>query len=410
MSWLNNINTDLIILTGDGKEYKPQWINAVKSIEYNVSEFDFPEVSGTLVKRFKPRGAKYNLRIFFQGEDHLTESKDFELSANDSRAWTLTHPFFGRLTVQPTSLEFDNSKYNVTEIKGTIIETITDNYPSVSASPVDQIAVDVEETNEALAASTSSEVEAKGVKQQSITKEKTFLNKVNAANLTIINTFSETQDYYNAFNQAYAGLDSIASTAETSIRLTQSVISAPASFQTDVKSRMGVLSDNFESLNDSLVNVLLMDKYLYQSNGGALMSAMCTALSTPLDNDYGSREDVLSVMDGLLSAYDLYLTNLDSLQTDTGGTPESFIPSADPLQQLNQLVNYTVSNLFNIASEARQQRSFVLEKDSNWISLSHRLYGLKANDSTIDELIRNNNAGLSEMLKVLKNRVVVYYV
>lgn len=46
MSWIDKIKTELIITCGDGKQYKPQWINAVKTKDYNVAEFEFPEVSG----------------------------------------------------------------------------------------------------------------------------------------------------------------------------------------------------------------------------------------------------------------------------------------------------------------------------------------------------------------------------
>ena len=31
MSWIDKIKTELIITCGDGKQYKPQWINAVKN-------------------------------------------------------------------------------------------------------------------------------------------------------------------------------------------------------------------------------------------------------------------------------------------------------------------------------------------------------------------------------------------
>ena len=115
-------------------------------------------------------------------------------------------------------------------------------------------------------------------------------------------------------------------------------------------------------------------------------------------------------MDVLLAANTTYIQTLEGIQSENGGSVDSFIPDANALQQLNALLNYTVANLFVIAMDAKQERSIILEEDSNWIVLAHRFYGLKQDDSTIEELIKNNNAGLNEMLQVRKNRKIVYYV
>ena len=46
-----------------------------KTKDYNVAEFEFPEVSGTLVSRKKPKGSRYDLEIIFQGENNLDLSQ-----------------------------------------------------------------------------------------------------------------------------------------------------------------------------------------------------------------------------------------------------------------------------------------------------------------------------------------------
>jgi hypothetical protein len=76
---------------------------------------------------------------------------------------------------------------------------------------------------------------------------------------------------------------------------------------------------------------------------------------------------------------------------------------------LNSLINFTVSNLFSIALKAKQERSIVLDKDSNWVLLTHRLYGIDKADKNIEELMKSNDVGLNEILQVKKGRRVVYY-
>lgn len=414
MSWIDKIRTDLIITCGDGKEYKPQWLNAAKTKDYNIAEFEFPEVTGTLVNRKKPKGSRFELQLFFQGENHLDVSTAFEKSADDPRPWVLAHPVYGRLVVQPASLSFDNTKYNVTQITASVIETITEDYPKTSVVPQDKIANDTEIVNEALAGNAASEIETKGIKPKSVTNQKTFLEKVNAMTAVIINTASGAQEYFNAYNTALSAVDSISTAPLFALRLCQSVISAPARFEASVTSRINVLTDNLETVTDSVTNGLgvvnLMDKYLYQTNGGTIISSMCLAASLPQPADYGNRNDVLNVIDTMLDAMDTYMNTLDGLQTDNGGSPLSYIPDAAAIQQLTLLFNYTVSQLYNIALNARQERSVILEHDSNWIILAHRFYGLQADDSTITQLIANNGAGLNEMLQVRKNRKINYFI
>jgi hypothetical protein len=119
---------------------------------------------------------------------------------------------------------------------------------------------------------------------------------------------------------------------------------------------------------------------------------------------------VYSVIDSVLSVYNSYIENLDSIQTENNGTIDSYIPSFEPLQNLSGLVNFAVSNLFTIAFGARQERTLFLENDSNVIILAHRFYGLNVNDSTIDDFINTNGIGVNEYYEILKGRKIIYYV
>lgn len=412
MSWLDKIRTDLIIVTGDGKEYRPLWRPGEKDIEYNIATFDFPEIEGTLVNRKKRKGRKIPMILFFQGENHIDLANAFEQSANDSRAWTLTHPYYGRLTVQPASLNINNTGYNVSEIKVDLLETMTDDYPRASTVPQDKIANDTEACNETAAENCAEAITSKGVQAISINKTQVFLTKSDASTQEIINQQSNSQEYFNNYNQAQASVQNILTDPLAAIQYSQATISAPASFDASVGKRFSILTQQMTALSSSMLSGVpnLIDKTIYQTFGNTLISALCLAASTPRAGDYSNRNDVLNIIDILLSTYDAHLLTLDTQQSDNGGNVDSFIPDAATQTQLNYLVNYTASNLFDIALSARQERSIILEQDSNWILLAHRFYGLDAADSTIDDMIKFNGAGLNEMLQVRKNRKIVYYV
>lgn len=412
MSWLDKIRTDLIIVTGDGKEYRPAWLPGEKDVEYNIASFDFPEIEGTLVHRSKRKGRKIPMQLFFQGENHIDASNAFEQSANDSRAWTVTHPYYGRLIVQPASLNINNTAYNVSEIKVELLETITDEYPRASFAPQDKIANDVVTSNEIAAEVCVEEITAKGAPPLTINKTEVFLVKSDSSVQKIINQQSDTQDYYNNFNQAQAAVQDLTTDPLTAMQFSQAAISAPATFDASVTQRFAILNEQIAALNSSMLSGVtdLIDKSIYQTFGNTLLSALCLSASTPRAGDYANRTDVLITISVLLTAYNAHMTTLDGLQTDDNGNIDSFIPDVQAQTDLNNLVNYTITNLFDIALSARQERSIILEKDSNWILLAHRFYGLDVNDTTVDDMIKFNNAGLSEMLQVKKNRKIIYYV
>ena len=101
---------------------------------------------------------------------------------------------------------------------------------------------------------------------------------------------------------------------------------------------------------------------------------------------------------------------LDVIQTDDSDELDSYVPDNQAMQLISSLVNFTLSNLFIIALNAKQERSIVLEADSNLINLAHRFYSLDLDDENIDELILNNNIGINEHLLVKKGRIIRYYV
>lgn len=408
MSWIEKIKTDLIITTGDAKEYKPQWLNATKSVDFNITEFDFVNVQGSLVDRREPKARKFNLELYFQGEDCLDTSAAFELSANDKRAWRVSHPFYGSIICHPASLLFDNTKLNVTKITGTIIETITDDKPKSNISPVDKIAEDKQALDDVCAEVFAATVtpEASDVSSMIDSTQQTYDEGA------LVARGDDAQNYFNLFNTANAAILNATAQPLAAIRALQAVINAPAVFADNVQNRFNLLQDQFEALRNQLTNIYSPnEKRIYQAQGSAMVSSMALAAATPQTaSEYGNMQAALDVAETLLNNYNQFLEDLDGLQTDNGGLPESYIPDPEPLIGLNDLISFTVSNLFDIALEAKQERAIILEEDSNAILLTHRFYGLDAADELLDYFIATNQIGLNELLQIRKGRKIFYYV
>lgn len=406
MSWIEQITTDFIITCGDGKQYRPAWLNAYKAKEYNVAEFTFPEIEGSLVKRGRAKGRKYNLELYFQGENHLDASNDFEVSADDPRPWVVIHPFYGRITVQPLSITFDNSRYNTTQIRADVIETITEDNPKGTTNPVDQVLSYKEGLDETAIASLNDDIELNTANSNVIAVNNELIYNEARKSIDIDIDF---QEYSNLFNEAQSKLLDTSSDPLSTLRSVQALINKPGQFSTAVQNRIESIVNQLSLLKNSLgIDSTRDQKKIYECNASGLVSSMISTSVT--DAEYPDRTAIIDTIEIILSSYDNYLSTLDSVQTDDNGTIDSFIPDPDIQIQLNSLVILGVITLFGFIAESRQERRIFIEQDSNIIILIHRFYGLDIEDERINEFIRVNNITLNEYLQIKKGREIIYFV
>lgn len=430
MSWEQDFQGKYIIRTGDGNIYYPLWKNnSVKEITYNIAQFDFPNVPGSMVNRGTPQARQFSIEIYFQGENNIDEALAFEKSANDSRAWSISHPIFGQILCQPVGLKFDYSGYNVTTITGSILETLEGAGLKTSIVPYDKIKANkivLDEVQSSAFNASQFDPKIKPANFPSVTTQKGVLKQLNQIIYDIgkkqLKLTEDAGEYLNKFSAANAAVDNLISEPQFAIRTIQELINFPAEMVTSVKIRLQVLRNQFESLTDQISSVASrVDKVYYEIFGNCTVSAVNIAAITSYNEanelvttgelpDYKTRADVLSVIGELQSIYNTYLSKLDELQTDNGGTVDSYIPNSDSLSGVDELMNFTIENLYNIALSSKQERTVVLDKDSNLILLAHRFYGLAPDDSTINTLMNNNNICLNEILQVKKGRSLIYYI
>jgi hypothetical protein len=344
------------------------------------------------------------MNIIFQGAEHLSEAQRFEESAKDRRPWVIDHPKYGRFTAQPASLNFDDSSLNYTKITGTLLETILRGLPSTMIDPVDQI----EELK--LISFNSGAVlfasEPPIPQNMAVANASFYSAGINSGAPQI-----QTEAYFNLFNDANSAILNATAQPLTAIRSLQAVIGAPAQFSISVRQRLQILANQFAGLINTLGNISSQaGKLQFETTTGTVLSSMCSAASTPLPNDYVNMVDVLDVVQIILNTQAAFIQSLDTLQTDNGGNTDSYVPGFEFVTDVTDLVNFTVSELFEIAIGAQQERSIFCDSDTNVILLAHRFYGLDQQDANIQRIMNNNLIGLSEILDIKKGRKILYYV
>jgi hypothetical protein len=407
MSWIERAQNNIIITTGDGQTWEPDYFIGSKTVDYNTTIFNFPGVEGSKVDRRKSQGAQYQLQLFFQGENNVEDSDAFELSARDSRPWNVSHPFYGELLLQPTKMKLDRAKFNVTEITVDVIETIPDDYPQ-SVVNVESKAQEFFESFASESPNVFNDVEIAPEDVNTLSENNDQFFEISSPKVTDQDAFNE---YFNLFNEASNAILNATAEPLQAISKARAVISYPALLNETVRTRLNLFIEQLNFINLNFNNIeTVSEKKIYENQAGNMISGMIQTAVTPLPNDYNNADDVLAISSEVINYYNDYLENINNLQTNTNDLEGSYAPSFESISILEESVFFMSSQLLNIALGAQQKRIFVLTEDSDVITLTHRFYGLDSNDENIDDFIRNNKIGINEMFEISKNREIIYYI
>lgn len=421
MSYLDSLDNSFIIVTGDNAVYSseqgkrpnnPKYGLKIlqqsysQHITYQLGEFNFINVSGKLIKQTTPLGRVFPMEIYFDGPDHLEITEQFRLSANNVNHWTITHPIYGQIIVKTSSLNFNNSSISYTKVSGTMIETIAELGFANRIIAMDQIPLLKDIYVEDAVLSLSETPTPTDIIALTNDNKAAFQNAV-----PIITLPEDFEKLNNAYNTALTYINVATSEPLLMMRATMQVLLLPSQFDTAVRQRLNVLINTFNQLRQTLFGIIgVSSKQLFQNKAGCLIASICNAAATPLETDYKNSFTVLEVISNIVAARNAYYEDMDSLQTPNGGSLLSFVPNSQAINSLNTLVNTTISALYEIALNAKSQRSIICEKDTNAILLTHRVYGLDTNDNNINDLIEANNLSLNELLIIEKDRNIVYFV
>ena len=408
MSWIDRLaNTELEIRTGDGRSYRPLWKEAKRSRDYNVTGYNFMNVSGTLVKRGRPQGDQYDIVLYFTGDSHLATADDFSASADDNRFWTITHPLFGVSRVQPISLEDDRTQLNATVFRVKVWETITSNYPVERQYTDDAVKRTWLETCEAGTVNFAAQIPApSGTLRKTMDATVTEIDGKLSKRFTTGATFSE---FKTLVSKAKRDINDATSESTATIRSLINIINYPAETIGSVKERIAI----FEEVMQTLVFTITGDftsSVLLEATLSAAAGAMAYSIVSPSDTDYRIRTDVVFASDALRTSYEMYLQKLDELQALRSDEVDTFTPDDDVNRLLDDAMVVAQGNLFDFAFNAKQERVLQIEADSNPISLAHRFYGLDEEDENLSFFIDTNALSLDELIQIKAGRRVVYYV
>ena len=404
MGWKDNLeNIKFTIKTGDGSVYYPLWRDSVKSTKLNFAKYDFINVRGSFIDRKESESGSFPLNFYFTGEDNLNQAKAFENSAKDKRSWVITHPFYGTLKGHPTNIERNDNSFGNTEINVLFWESIADDYPEDSDSIPDEVEDRVVRLN------------SLGI-QNYVSKAQPKTGDINDLKSSIEISAARFEpdsinfnEYIALKNKSLGDLNLLIQETEVAITTAQLVLSEPANFIRNIRSKIDSIKSAYEEIKKTINPENRQSKYYFETQAAALLGNLAKSSVNPLPNDYIVRSDIESVNSELFGLYNDYLTTIDANQIPLENINDEYSPDIDLQSSLIDLVTYTSQSLFVLSFDARQERSIILDKDSNLIVLTHRFLGL-ASDENLEIFKRINKIGLSEIYRIKKGRLITYYI
>jgi len=404
MAWKDNLeNIKFTIKTGDGAVYYPLWRDSAKSTKLNFAKYDFINVRGSFIDRKESESGSFPLNFYFTGEDNLDQAKAFENSAKDKRLWNVTHPFYGTLSGHPTNIERNDNSFGNTEINVLFWESIADDYPEDSDSIPDEVEDRVVRLN------------SLGI-QNYVSKAQPQTGDINDLKSSIEISAARFEpdkfsfnDYRALKNKALGDLNLLIQETLVAISTAQLVLSEPANFERNIRNKIDSVKSAYDEVKSTINQENRQSKYYFESQAATLIANLAKSSVNPLLDDYILRSDIESVNSELFGLYNDYLATIDANQIPLENINDEYSPDIDLQSSLIDLVTYTSQSLFVLSFDARQERSVILEKDSNLIVLTHRFLGL-ASDENLEIFKRINKIGLSEIYRIKKGRLITYYI
>ena len=398
MSWKDNIETiEFELITGDGKSWFPKWTNSVKNVNFNTDGFNFIGINGTYVAREKQQGAQYPIELYFDGDDHLDVAYNFDISTQNKNPWIINHPVFGQIKVQPLSLSYDSSGLSYTKITGTVWETLTIKYPrqvqNITKS-VGQVYIEIQsiilgkETPES--ETVESEVLVGDLDSTSVSTATDTVDIIETKYNIMPQTNEQAVWLKNKIRECSASIQELIQTPIRFIGQLQSLIEFPFEIEQNIVSKINEL----KNVLDDLINI--GDLSLFESTSASIFSF---ANYMAVNSKYGKNKDVADTITLLKSMNDSILNYYE-----TNGIIQDFALS----QKSDLILNLTIANLYEIGLSSKQERTVILEYDSNPVLLTHRFY--RFSDENLDRFVSENDLTMNELLFIPKGRLIRWYV
>lgn len=420
MSAIDRVAPTIEFTSPDGAQFSAYWVGNTVSNSKNLGVFDFPLVDGQLIQDLGLSSNTWPLTIYFEGQNHDIEAKNFRTAFKSREAWSVIHPVDGSLTLQPVSISVNINPVenaNITVIETEWIEPVDDQ--TVQSVPEIENNIQAEKVNIEEAASVSFARNA----TQEATAEKIEIEKATETGLNTIENnlkalYDQAADIAADVGSTFTAIrDTINQTVIDTTTLAgqiQNAVQLPALAVNDFTSRIegytaalvGFLSGAPEStLPEDRSSIGVTEQYV-----SAVLAAVGTIATT---SEFITTSEVLNAIQEVNNFFETAINGLEALQENFNNLPldRQYFSLLDTYGNLENYRAQIIAFLLRTALNLKIEKRFILSQSRAPIEIALTEYGGPGeNDSNIDLFILSNSLKGDDILLLPPGREVVVYV
>jgi hypothetical protein len=418
MGWQERLRPFITLISPTGQEFKARWRGDDISISKRIQRVSHPDIDGESTADLGLNSPDYPLTIYFEGKDHDTEALRFSRAIAERGLWSVTHPVYGLLRLQPVKITIRAQPVesgNITEVSGEWFEPVSDTGAISPAAPDPAAAV------RAAVSYLSDAAKADAAK---ITKKaaSNFAAKRSAAEqfkkgLRAMKSLDHFNDRITAIMETINDLAmrDYLDTASLSGSVIQ-LLESPGLFLGNTASRLSM----FFKLNRSIITGLLdAGSFSYGQIAAAItgelwLNAIAIGMGIAITQDLPeTRPEALSILAKYRDSAAASRDALGVLAKATAGNAieEQYFPRATSAEAVLTLNAAVARYIMGVAFDLKTEKRIVLERPTNPMLLAIREYGAGAAnaDAAFDLLCRTNNLHGRELLLLDRMREIVIY-
>ena len=373
------------ITTGDKKEFElfvRQSDNSM-SYEFNNTIYDFLNKEKSFVDRKNVRSRVLNIIGVFQGAENTRQAENFRISSLDRNYWILNHPIYGIIYGQPLKVSFSNSDLNTTVVEVEFWETIIDSKGITSTvstvEKLDNLYIDLVQNG------------SNAFDGQDKRNLQSNLNVVRDNYQSLY--YNNTSEFLDQYQQVSKSIDNVIRFPEQYIQDIFAFNNLVAKIKTDVFSKIARIEN---ILNSILTDQNTTSKYK-EIMGASVLGTMSQSI-IEIDTNLVTRLQLVELNKTVVNSYNDYFLQLQ------GGQMDFELQST-----LYSMICLAVYNLFNVTYNARQEREYVCETDTNIILLTFK-FMQTVTDENLRFMKKVNNVNTNELFNIKQGRIIKYYV
>jgi len=419
--WKARVRDSIELTSPEGATFSAKWQGGPRDFNKKLGIFAYPKVKGNIVQDLDVNSTRYNVRCFFEGEQHDKTANQFFTACRETGTWEIIHPIHGFLELQLVSVRELNDPVksgNVTAIETQWIEPLD----PVSLITAAELAALIDEKIKDLNTNAAQQF-ADNLNQRSEAFSRAVESATTKATLILETTTKPLYDSIDALDNAITAIQASINDVKTQTTILtdslagqlQQLTQLPALGIGDGQAKGSVYTD----LVDDLTQVLpasVRQPEIARNEAAVSELTMVAALGAIAKvatiSDLVTRTQALELAEVLANLFELVTDSLDAAQeqfqttdfyTQYFSQSQTFLAAADLIATANKY-------LLTLAPSLQVEKRIVLDRPRAPIEIAITEYGsLGENDENFDLFITTNDLKGDQILLLDRGVEVVVY-